>query len=178
MNYLPQEPPLATTEQTTTMSPADNNTPDETLELPEHQSTQTTKDLLVYLIEEEKLAHDVYTVLSQQWGGNTFSNILASERTHQEMVLGLLSSYGVIDPRSQDIGVFTNPELQALYDQLVTQGMTSQTEAYAVGVLIEQTDIADLTSAIGTTTDSSIISVLEKLRSASESHLAAFNSKL
>jgi hypothetical protein len=74
--------------------------------------------------------------------------------------------------------VFTNPELQALYDQLIAQGMTSQTEAYKVGVLIEETDIADLTTAISTTSDPVIISTLEKLRSASESHLAAFSKKL
>lgn len=147
---------------------------DESVQLP----SQATDDLLLYLIEEEKLAHDVYTVLSTQWGGNTFSNILDSETTHQTMVLSLLTSYGLEDPRTQEIGVFINPDLQALYDQLIAQGMTSQAEAYKVGVLIEETDIADLTTAMDSTTDSTIISVLEKLRSASESHLAAFSKKL
>lgn len=140
--------------------------------------TSSTDDLLLYLIEEEKLAHDVYTVLGETWGGNTFTNILASETTHQDQVLSLLNTYGLTDPRSTEIGVFTNPELQALYDQLIAQGMTSQTEAYKVGVLIEETDIADLTTAISTTSDPVIISTLEKLRSASESHLAAFSKKL
>ena len=147
---------------------------DESVQLP----SQATDDLLLYLIEEEKLAHDVYTVLSTQWGGNTFSNILDSETTHQTMVLSLLTSYGLEDPRTQEIGVFINPDLQALYDQLIAQGMTSQAEAYKVGVLIEETDISDLTTAMNSTTDSTIISVLEKLRSASESHLAAFSKKL
>ena len=138
----------------------------------------STEDLLLYLIEEEKLAHDVYTVLGETWGGNTFTNILASESTHQDQVLNLLNTYGLSDPRSSEIGVFTNPELQALYDQLISQGMTSQIDAYRVGVLIEETDIADLTEAINSTSDSTILTTLEKLRSASESHLVAFNKKI
>lgn len=138
----------------------------------------STDDLLLYLIEEEKLAHDVYTVLGETWGGNTFTNILASESTHQDQVLNLLNTYGLSDPRSSEIGVFTNPELQALYDQLIAQGMTSQIDAYRVGVLIEETDIADLTEAINSTSDSTILTTLEKLRSASVSHLVAFNKKI
>ena len=137
-----------------------------------------TEDLLLYLIEEEKLAHDVYTVLGDAWGGNTFSNILASETTHQSQVLTLLTKYGLADPRSAEIGVFTNPDLQALYDQLIAQGQTSQTEAYKVGVLIEETDIVDLTAAISSTTDPTVISTLEKLSTASENHLAAFRKKI
>ena len=155
---------------------------DEAQELEQESEIATqassTDDLLLYLIEEEKLAHDVYTVLGETWGGNTFTNILASETTHQDQVLSLLNTYGLTDPRSNEIGVFTNPVLQALYDQLIAQGMTSQTEAYKVGVLIEETDITDLTTAISTTSDPVIISTLEKLRSASESHLAAFSKKL
>ena len=138
----------------------------------------STNDLLLYLIEEEKLAHDVYTVLGATWGGNTFTNILASETSHQDQVLNLLNSYGLTDPRSPDIGVFVNPDLQALYDQLIAQGMTSQTEAYKVGVFIEETDITDLTTAINSTSDATIVATLEKLRRASESHLAAFSKKL
>lgn len=143
-------------------------------------STQaaSTDDLLLYLIEEEKLAHDVYTVLGETWGGNTFTNILASETTHQDQVLSLLNTYGLTDPRSTEIGVFSNPELQALYDQLIAQGMTSQIEAYKVGVLIEEKDITDLQTAISSTTDMTILATLEKLLSGSENHLAAFNKKL
>lgn len=56
--------------------------------------------------------------------------------------------------------------------------MTSQAEAYKAGVLIEETDITDLTTAINSTSDATIVATLEKLRSASESHLAAFSKKL
>ena len=54
----------------------------------------------------------------------------------------LLDRYGLADP-ALDPGKFSDPTLQALYDQLIAQGSVSLEEALKVGVLIEQTDIAD-----------------------------------
>jgi hypothetical protein len=139
---------------------------------------QTTDDLLIYLIEEEKLAHDVYTVLGDLWGTTVFTNILASETSHQDQVLALLASHGIADPRSTQIGVFVDPELQALYDQLIVQGSISVADAYAVGVAIEEKDITDLTVAMGTTTDADVLATLQTLLSGSENHLAAFSRKV
>lgn len=164
-----------------TAAPSTTNAAPTTVEAPEvvtQPALSTTDELLIYLIEEEKLAHDVYTVLGDMWGSNVFTNILASETQHQEQVLSLLTAYGLSDPRSTELGVFTNPDLQALYDQLIAQGSTSVTDAYKVGVLIEETDIADLSEAMSTTSDQTILSTLQSLLSASENHLAAFQRKL
>lgn len=164
-----------------TAAPSTTNEAPTTVEVPEvvaQPALSTTDELLIYLIEEEKLAHDVYTVLGDMWGSNVFTNILASETQHQEQVLSLLTAYGLSDPRSTELGVFTNPDLQALYDQLIAQGSTSVTDAYKVGVLIEETDIADLSEAMSTTSDQTILSTLQSLLSASENHLAAFQRKL
>lgn len=155
-------------------------------------TTQTTKDVpkstvspeektkkqLLYLIEEEKLAHDVYTVMFQKYGATVFGNILESESTHQGRVLTLLQSRNIPDPRSSEIGVFNNSELQTLYDTLITQGNQSATEAYKVGVAIEEKDIADINVQLGTASDDDVISALEVLRKGSENHLRAFNRQL
>jgi len=128
---------------------------------------------LLYLIEEEKLAHDVYTVLGDTWGGNVFVNIAASETTHQEAVAALLPDYGLTDPRVNEVGLFQDASLQALYDQLIAEGMRSRDDAIDVGVLIEQTDIADLTEALDDAPDDVAV-VLERLLAGSQNHLAAF----
>lgn len=155
-------------------------------------TTQTTKDVpkstvspeektkkqLLYLIEEEKLAHDVYTVMFQKYGATVFGNILESESTHQGRVLTLLQSRNIPDPRSSEIGVFNNSELQKLYDTLIAQGNQSTTEAYKVGVAIEEKDIADINVQLGTASDDDVISALEVLRKGSENHLRAFNRQL
>lgn len=135
----------------------------------------TLEETLLYIAEEEKLAHDVYQVLGDMWGAKIFSNIQSSEATHQTNAVSLLASYGLTDPRSSELGVFTNPELQALYDQLIAQGSQSVNEAYKVGVLIEETDIADLQESIALTTDQTVLSTLNKLLAASENHLRAFS---
>ena len=140
--------------------------------------SQSIDQMLVYLAEEEKLAHDVYAVLGGMWGDQIFTNIQRSEVSHQDQVSALLKTYAISDPRSSELGVFTNPELQALFDQLIAQGSQSVTEAYNVGVLIEQTDIADLQESIAATSDPVILTTLNRLLGASENHLKAFSRKI
>jgi len=77
-----------------------------------------------------------------------------------------------------ELRLFSNPELQALYDQLVAQGKQSTFAAYKVGVAIEEKDIADITTQLATATDSDIVATLERLRTGSENHLRAFNRQL
>lgn len=133
---------------------------------------------LLYLIEEEKLAHDVYTAMYDLWGARVFGNILKSETTHQSQVLTLLSARDIEDPRSSELGVFENDELQALYDQLIAKGEKSAQDAFEVGVAIEELDIKDITDQLATAKDADVIATLERLRAASENHLRAFNAQL
>lgn len=141
-------------------------------------ATPTLEENLAYIIEEEKLAFDVYTVLGDMWGSRTMQNIVSSETSHQSQVAGLLVTYGIADPRSSEIGVFTNPDLQSLYDTLIAQGSVSEQAAMEVGVLIEETDIADLDAMMATISEPDVLTVLESLRSGSVNHLAAFQRQL
>jgi hypothetical protein len=137
-------------------------------------STRVTAASLSYMIEEEKLAHDVYVVLGEIWGANIFGNIAASETTHQALLVPLLASRGIVDSRSTEPGVFTNAELQALYDQLVAQGRTSYREAIQVGVIIEKKDIVDLNDAVALEAQADVLSAYQRLLAGSQNHLAAF----
>jgi hypothetical protein len=132
---------------------------------------------LTYIIEEEKLAHDVYQAMYDKWGSRIFGNIKNSETSHQGMVLAVMESRGLADPRTDTLGTFTNPDLQALYDKLISQGSQSQAEAYKVGVIIEEVDIADLKRMIAALdpADSDIKDVYENLLHGSENHLRAFS---
>ena len=137
-----------------------------------------TEQQLLYLIEEEKLAHDVYTAMFDLWGARVFGNILKSEQTHQSQVLTVMDVRSIADPRSSTLGVFVNDELQALYDQLIAKGSKSVTDAYEVGVAIEVLDIDDLTKMLATAKDADVIAMMENLRKGSENHLRAFNNQL
>ena len=129
---------------------------------------------LVYMREEEKLAHDVYVTFHEQWGLQVFANIAESETTHTETVKALLDKYGLTDLALDQAGAFTNTNLQALYDQLVERGMASSMEALHVGALIEEVDMADLQHAIDNATHDDIITVYENLLKGSRNHLRSY----
>ena len=141
--------------------------------------SQEEIDGLLYMVEEEKLARDVYLTLYEQWGLPVFSNIAKSEQTHMDAVFGLIEKYNLTAPDTLDqVGVFTNPELQELYNQLVEMGSQSEVDALKVGALIEETDIKDLEDWIVQTDNEDIKLVYSNLMAGSENHLRAFVSQL
>lgn len=134
-----------------------------------------TVDALQYMREEEKLAHDVYVTLYEQWGLRVFSNIANAESQHMSMVLEILDARGLADPAADNaVGEFTNPELQALYQDLVTRGSESVADALTVGATIEDLDIADLQERLQVVTDEDVRFVFENLVRGSENHMRAF----
>lgn len=152
---------------------------------PNTQSSQTTQSALTvdetidlqFMREEEKLARDVYLTLDRQWGDKTrvFARIAESEEKHTSTVGFLLAKFGVEDPVVNDtIGVFTNQELQALYDELVEKGSHSITDALHVGALIEEVDMRDILAAMSRTDERAITVAYSNLLDGSKSHLRAF----
>jgi hypothetical protein len=137
-----------------------------------------TESMLTYLIEEEKLAKDVYQAMFDLWGSKVFGNILKSEESHQSQVLSVMATRDIADPRSSQPGVFKNADLQKLFDELIAKGKTSAVDAYEVGVAIEVLDIDDLTKMLATAKDADVIAMMENLRKGSENHLRAFNNQL
>lgn len=133
---------------------------------------------ILFIKQEEKLARDVYQALAAQWNHATFANIALSEQRHMDAVDGLIQRFGLSDFTPVEPGVFSVPELQALYDELLVQGSQSLADALAVGVLIEETDIADLDEILNTTGDWFVQRVLTNLQRGSNHHLDAFNASL
>jgi Uncharacterized protein conserved in archaea len=137
------------------------------------------REALQFMREEEKLARDVYLTLYSLWRLPVFSNIAASEQRHTDAVQGLLQTYGIPDPVTNDrVGVFTNPELSSLYADLIARGRKSAHDALQVGALIEETDIADLQNALSKTSQGDISRVYNNLMQASHRHLRAFTGQL
>ena len=134
---------------------------------------QTAVDGLVWMREEEKLARDVYQALSEMWDPPIFANIADSEQTHTDAVGDLLDRYGIQDPMADDVaGVFEDPTLQALYDDLVDQGSQSLVDALIVGATIEDMDIVDL--HLRRTGVAALDDVYANLEKGSRNHLRAF----
>lgn len=137
--------------------------------------TNETKNSLLLMREEEKLAHDVYVTLYEKWGMPIFDNISASEQRHTDAVLDLLEVRGLSDPAAGlGRGEFSNPDFTALYKQLVEKGGHSLMDALAVGATIEDLDLYDLDVWMTKISDADIISVYQNLAKGSRNHMRAF----
>lgn len=135
---------------------------------------QETSDLLV-MREEEKMARDVYIRLDGRWNEKVFRNISRSEQRHMDAMLTMLNYYGLQDPVGDNtIGEFTDPNIAALYDQLLERGYTSYMEGLQTAAYIEEIDIRDLRMAIDRTDELPLLNAYNNLLAGARNHLRAF----
>lgn len=165
-------------EETITDSVASEQVTHTAISLASGDLSQEEAEALVYMVEEEKLARDVYHALYAIWGSSTFTNIAASEQTHIDSIKNLLAGYGIADPSSSQEGVFANSDLQALYDELVARGSQSMAEAFKVGAAVEEIDILDLQERLTLIDNPDIQQVFSNLLRGSGNHLRAFANAL
>lgn len=130
---------------------------------------------ILFLREEEQLAHDLYARWAGMYPVQVFSNIAASEISHYNEVQLLIDRYGLGDHRIGNASAgYTDPVIQSLYTTLAAQGDASLTGAFKTSLAVEEQDIADLDKALANTTRADIIQVYSNLRSGSENHKSAF----
>ncbi|HON41863.1 MAG TPA: DUF2202 domain-containing protein [Bacillota bacterium] len=134
---------------------------------------------LVYMVEEEKLARDVYAKMFELWGLRIFRNIAGAEQRHIEHVREVLKAQSLSDPTaSAKPGEFADARLQNLYDILVKKGSESQEAALTVGAAIEDLDICDLEALKAKTKSDEIASLYNALIAGSENHMRSFTGQL
>jgi len=140
--------------------------------------TETEKEDLIFLREEEKLARDVYLYADNKYNIQIFSNISQSEQSHMDSVLALLIKYNMEDPVIAGEGVFSNSYLQELYNSLVSQVDISLIDALIVGATIEDLDINDITEFESNTEKIDMLNVYDNLKCGSRNHLRSFIDQL
>jgi hypothetical protein len=134
---------------------------------------------LTFMREEEKLARDVYLSFYEDYETKIFRQIARAEKTHMRAVLYHLRKYELEDPAAgYPIGVFSNPDLQELYYQLVNTGSDGIGSALWVGARVEEIDISDLYAALERTDNEDLATLYQNLLKGSRNHLRAFHKKL
>jgi hypothetical protein len=140
----------------------------------ESLSNQEAKGLL-HMLEEEKLARDVYLTLFEEWGHRLFRNIARSENRHMNAVRVMIQKYGLVDPVLDDtVGIFTDPEMQRLYNELTFQARASLQAAFEVGAIIEDLDIYDLRKYLKKADNQDVRVLFQNLQKGSRNHMRAF----
>ena len=147
--------------------------------LPYEELSSDEVAALTYMIEEEKVARDVYQNLYAANQIVAFANIAVSEQRHMDAIAALLDKYALENPvAGLDSGVFASEEFQNLYNGLVTAGAVNDEEALLVGATIEDLDIMDLHQRLENVDNQDITQVFGNLQRGSENHLRAFTSLL
>jgi hypothetical protein len=130
---------------------------------------------IIYMREEEKLAHDVYAKLYSKWRLPDFGNIAQGEEQHFGVMKLLLDRYELQDPAAgRQSGKFQNEGIQELYDSLTAEGDKSSNAALNAGATIEDLDTRDLARAAEATDNNDLKLVYQNLRQASENHMRTF----
>jgi hypothetical protein len=143
--------------------------------LPNEELSEAEASALIYMREEEMLAHDGYLTFSAMYPNPVFKNIRNSEAIHTEAVRRLLVKYNLPDPMVNHVaGTFANPEFQGLYNSLVATGTQSLLKAMTVGATIEDLDIYDLKNRLLVVDNRDITFVFNNLMNGSKNHLRAF----
>jgi hypothetical protein len=132
---------------------------------------------LRFMIQEEKLAGDLYESFHEQTGLDIFASIAHAEDRHMDALLAQAERAGidVSDLTALPEGQFLDDGLQAMYDELLAAGSVSPDAALNAGREIENADIADLAEAMNAVADTPLAGVYERLSAGSAHHLAAFD---
>ncbi|CAB3288945.1 conserved exported protein of unknown function [Methanocaldococcus lauensis] len=145
------------------------------IDMPKQTISEEEKEGLIEMREEEKLARDLYLTLYNKWKLQIFKNIANAEQTHTDAIKCLLRKYNITDPvKTDEVGKFSNPKFEDLYNKLVEDGSKSVVDALKVGATIEDLDIADLQHWINKTDNEDIKFVYENLMKGSRNHMRAF----
>jgi len=129
---------------------------------------------LVFQVEEERMARELYAAFAAQWDLRPFHRLQAAESRHEEALRALAARAGVALPPTAP-GKFAAAVLQQRHDTLCARGLISAAEARAAGEAIERQDLSDLRQLLAVLKNGAFRTVADNLARATERHLAAFS---
>ncbi|NOQ28017.1 MAG: DUF2202 domain-containing protein [Bacteroidales bacterium] len=175
-----EKEPVLNNETSPILDETENSKMDEPLTFSADSLSIEEISSLMFMVEQEKLAKDIYTLMFNLYGLKIFENISLSEIKHVDAISGLIEKYLLDNPiTDKAIGEFANEDLQELYNDLIAMGSVSQKEALNVGVIIEETNIEKIQYYLDFVVESEdITQVFTNLLNSSDKHLARFISKL
>ena len=144
----------------------------------EHVGNREARDLL-YLLEQEKLARDVYLTSFERWQLPIFRRIAGSERSHLSWARALVRRYELQDPtEGNGLGVFSDPGLTDLYQSLTVMSDDTEEGALLVAAAIEEMDIHDLGNGLERSNNLDLDTLYQNLLKGSRNHLRVFSRAL
>ena len=138
--------------------------------------TESEKAAIIFVVQEEKVAHDFYAAMYELHGITPFRSISKSEGLHMDKAKNLIDHFGIEDPNTEYYdtpGKFKTLKFQAMYDDLVRGGSKSIQDALIESAKFEELDIVDIEKLNSTVQNEYIKSTFESLVGISKDHLKA-----
>jgi len=136
-------------------------------------------DEIKAIIEEEKLARDIYSEFYRLHSEGIFLEISKDEQKHMDRILTLVDIYKFEDPvKTNPPGVFSDPNVQVLYNQLLLEGTKSLEDALKVAIKLEKIDKEDISKTKSKTSALSSIDTFDFLMTGSKYHLDKYTKYL
>ena len=138
--------------------------------------TESEKAAIIFVVQEEKVAHDFYAAMYELHGITPFRSISKSEGLHMDKAKNLIDHFGIEDPNTEYYdtpGKFKTLKFQAMYDDLVRGGSKSIQDALIESAKFEELDIVDIEKLISTVQNEYIKSTFGSLTGISKDHLKA-----
>ncbi len=123
-----------------------------------------------HMIEEERLAVELYQMLAKVWDQPIFKEILAEEKVHLVRVQRLGKKYHV-EESQREYGEYLDQNLQNLFNGFRIRANASEKEALLVAAEFEERDIVDLQKYFNTTDNADLIITYEFLLEEAKDHL-------
>jgi len=138
--------------------------------------TDSEKAAIIFVVQEEKVAHDFYAAMYELHGITPFRSISKSEGLHMDKAKNLIDHFGIEDPNTEYYdtpGKFKTLKFQAMYDDLVRGGSKSIQDALIESAKFEELDIVDIEKLVSTVQNEYIKSTFGSLTGISKDHLKA-----
>lgn len=124
--------------------------------------------------DEERAAGDLYREFGAKYALRPFQHIPQAEARHEAALRDFAAAAGM-DLKTGEPGQYASPDIQALYDKLLTEGNASVVAALRTGAFVEERDILDLRRLQEKyATVPELLPILSALETGSEHHLNAF----
>jgi hypothetical protein len=136
---------------------------------------------LLYMIEEERLIHDILTSASYNWDIRLFDRLAEAEQAHVDKLVDVACEFSWTIPVPYMVnrpGQYENKAIQDLYYDLCSRTEESVEEALLVSALVYELNILDLDRRMLATDQQDLQTVYAHFKRTSQNYLRSLVSHL
>ncbi|MDH3650920.1 MAG: DUF2202 domain-containing protein [Saprospiraceae bacterium] len=137
---------------------------------PKFDFSEADQESVKHMVEEERLAFEIYQFASSKWDQPIFQTICTDEKFHLYKIKALAKKYAV-ESGEEVPGTYDNQGLQDMFTRYQSKAVVSEKDALLAVADFEERDIVDLQKYFKTTDNADLIVAYEYLLEGAKKHL-------